>query len=87
MDELLSEFPDTSVIDDVTGAYLVDDGSALRLCVMGEVYDPNAALPRGIRRRVEGDRDARSFVRDHMARKFGSDQRNWPLNARFFVMA
>jgi hypothetical protein len=89
MDELLSEQEawESSIVDDATGAYLVDDGYALRLCVMGEVYDPNAALPRGLRRPVEGGRDARSFVRDRMARKFGPDQRRWPMSARFFVMA
>jgi hypothetical protein len=87
MDERLAAVADTSIIDDVTGAYLVDDGSVLRLCVMGEVYDPDAALPRGIRRDLEGERDARSFVREHMVRKFGPDQRRWPLTARFFVMA
>lgn len=87
MDDLSIEGLHTSVIDDATGAYLVDDGSALRLCVMGEVYDPHAALPPGVRRSLEGDRDARSFVRDHMARKFGPDQRGWPMTARFFVMA
>jgi hypothetical protein len=87
MDELPSELRDTSVVDDETGAYLVDDGCALRLCVMGEVYDPNAMLPRGVRRGLEGERDARGFVRDHMARKFGPDQRRWPLTARFFVLA
>ncbi|HWA14073.1 MAG TPA: hypothetical protein VHA15_13345 [Burkholderiales bacterium] len=87
MDKWLAESADTSVIDDVTGAYLVDDGRALRLCVMGEVYDPDAALPRGIRREVDADRDARSFVCNRMARKFGQDRRCWPLTARYFVLA
>lgn len=77
----------SSVIDDATGAYLVDVDHALRLCVMGELYDPDDALPAGVRKGGGQNRSARSFVMGHLSRKFGADPRVWPLNARFFVLA